>query len=94
MSDELQELKEEVAQTNMRLDGVEGYFDNFDTTLNNHMNDYNAKLDSLRRFTNWPTGVQLALTGLAVSAVIATLLFVVRVLLERSLPNVPIIFAQ
>lgn len=41
MSDEqLREIKEETAQLVTRLDNVEGYFDNFGTTLNNHMIEY------------------------------------------------------
>lgn len=33
-------IKEEVASLSTRLDNIEGYFQNFDMTLNNHMNDY------------------------------------------------------
>lgn len=40
MSNELQEIKEEIARLGTRLDNVEGYFDNFNTTLTNHMTDY------------------------------------------------------
>lgn len=45
---ELTELKTEIAQVTNRLDNVEGYFCNFDTTLNNHMNDYKAVQDDIR----------------------------------------------
>jgi len=34
------ELKEELGRITSRLDNVEGYFSNFDATLNNHMRDY------------------------------------------------------
>lgn len=37
---ELQAMKDELGSISTRLDNVEGYFQNFDTTLNNHMNDY------------------------------------------------------
>lgn len=40
---ELQEIKEEIAQIVTRLGNVEGYFDNFNTTLENHMTDYKEK---------------------------------------------------
>jgi hypothetical protein len=42
-----EELKEELGQLGMRLDNVEGHFENFDTTLNNHMNDYGSRQDQL-----------------------------------------------
>ncbi|MBU2249833.1 MAG: hemolysin XhlA family protein [Gammaproteobacteria bacterium] len=43
---DVQGIKEEVAQLSTRLDNIEGYFQNFDTTLNNHMNDYKREQES------------------------------------------------
>ena len=40
-------LLEEFAQISLRLDNVEGYFSNFDITLNNHMTDYKKAQDRL-----------------------------------------------
>lgn len=41
MTDEdMRTVKEELGKLATRLDNVEGYFGNFDITLNNHMNDY------------------------------------------------------
>ena len=40
---DVQGIKEEVAQLATRLDNIEGYFQNFDATLNNHMNDYKTE---------------------------------------------------
>lgn len=37
---EAQALREEIGQVATRLDNVEGYFNNFDITLSNHMSDY------------------------------------------------------
>lgn len=47
MSNEFQELKEEIGGLAARMGNVEGYFDNFNTTLENHMEDYKAKQDSI-----------------------------------------------
>lgn len=47
MGNELQEIKEELAQLATRMDNIEGYFSTFDTTLTNHMNDYKVKQDSI-----------------------------------------------
>jgi hypothetical protein len=46
-SAELQAVKDEIGQLGTRLDNVEGYFQNFDTTLNNHMNDYKKRQDEV-----------------------------------------------
>jgi len=45
---DVQSIKEEVAQLATRLDNIEGYFQNFDATLNNHMNDYKKTQDEIR----------------------------------------------
>lgn len=45
--DEFQELKDEIAQLGTRMDNVEGYFNNFDITLTNHMEDYKRVQDSI-----------------------------------------------
>jgi len=50
---ELDEVKLETANIVTRLENVEGYFSNFDTTLNNHMTDYDRKLTGLRRNFMW-----------------------------------------
>ena len=42
-----QELKEELAQLAVRLGNVEGYFENFDTTLHNHMGDYAKRQEAI-----------------------------------------------
>ena len=47
------DLKQEMAQILTRIENTEGYFDNFDTTLNNHMTDYNRKLSDLRNLFKW-----------------------------------------
>ena len=47
MAEELQELKDEIAGLGTRMGNVEGYFDNFNTTLENHMNDYKTKQDAI-----------------------------------------------
>lgn len=49
MSEELQEIKEEMAQLGARMDNVEGYFDNFNTTLTNHMEDYKKRQEDIGR---------------------------------------------
>lgn len=53
MSEELQEIKDEIAQNGIRLDNVEGYFSNFNTALDNHMRGYDQKLDALRSKFVW-----------------------------------------
>ena len=89
MSDEkAQQILDEIAATNMRLDGIEGTMDNFDTTLNNHMTEYNDKLDdamasvekvkSADTLRLWVAGVTLALSLASLSSVVATLLFLVK----------------
>ena len=45
---EMKELKEETAHLDIRLGNIEGYFQNFDTTLNNHMNDYKDEQGRIR----------------------------------------------
>lgn len=47
MPGELQDIKEEIGQISIRLGNVEGYFDNFNTTLENHMTDYKAKQEEV-----------------------------------------------
>ncbi len=42
------ELKDEMGQLATRLDNVEGYFCNFDTTLNNHMTEYKETQKAIR----------------------------------------------
>lgn len=42
MNNELQDIKDEIARNGVRLDNVEGHFDNFDNTLNNHMDSYKS----------------------------------------------------
>lgn len=81
--EELTRLKEELGLINVRLDGVEGHFDSFDRTLSNHMNDYDKKLSAMRTFISWTSGVQIALVGIAISSVIGTLLFMLKMLMER-----------
>lgn len=49
MSTELDEIKMETAGIAIRLDNVEGYFNNFDTTLNNHMTDYAKRQEDMRK---------------------------------------------
>lgn len=53
MSEELQEIKDEIGRVSTRLDNVEGYFDNFDVTLGNHMKSYDRKLEALRSKFVW-----------------------------------------
>lgn len=51
MEDEqYRELKEELGRQAGRLDNVEGYFDNFNTTLNNHMNSYDENQRTLQKW--------------------------------------------
>lgn len=52
MSNELQELKNEIAGLATRMDNVEGYFDNFNATLENHMTDYRARQESIDKKVN------------------------------------------
>ena len=49
---DVQAIKEEVGQLRTRLDNIEGYFQNFDTTLNNHMNDYKEEQRKIREKVN------------------------------------------
>ncbi len=46
-------IKEEFGRVIIRLENVEVHFDNFDTTLNNHMTDYDKKLNALRDIFKW-----------------------------------------
>lgn len=43
---DVQAIKEEVGQLATRLDNIEGYFQNFDITLNNHMGDYKTEQEA------------------------------------------------
>lgn len=45
---ELQAIKDETGQLAVRLDNIEGYFANFDTTLTNHMTDYAKAQGAIR----------------------------------------------
>ena len=49
MIGELQEIKEEMAQLATRMENMEGHFQDFDTTLNNHMTDYARKQSAMGR---------------------------------------------
>ncbi len=44
---ELQGLKDEIAQVATSVADISGCLDNFDTTLNNHMNDYKRVQEKL-----------------------------------------------
>lgn len=52
MSDDLQEIKEEIAGLGTRMGNVEGYFNNFDVTLTNHMTDYKITQQSMDKKIN------------------------------------------
>lgn len=41
---DIRDIKDEIAGFGTRLENVEGFFNNFETTLNNHMTDYKADL--------------------------------------------------
>ena len=56
---DVQGIKEEVARLATRLDNIEGYFQHFDTTLNNHMNDYKTEQEAqARRLTAVEAGLR------------------------------------
>jgi len=69
--EELQHLQEEIAQISSRLDNVEGYFSNFDITLNNHMTEYDHKLDGLKSRFVWGFWVIFSLLTVAIGGLIA-----------------------
>lgn len=71
MVDGLQEIKDEIARNGTRLDNVEGYFSNFDTTLSNHMTSYDQKLDALRGKFVWGFWVIFSLLVAALGGLIA-----------------------
>ena len=50
---DLQEIKDEIAGLGIRMENVEGHFDTFDTTLNNHMTDYDRKLTGVKQALGW-----------------------------------------
>lgn len=77
MSKELQEIKDEIASLGTRMDNVEGYFNNFDITLTNHMTDYalkqtkiDGKLKSLYSRFTWGFWVIFSLLTLVLGAFI------------------------
>ena len=89
------QILDEMAATNMRLDSVDGWLDNLNTTLNNHMTEYNDKLDEVKACAKnaesavdkvknadtlrlWVAGVTLAMSLASLSAVVATLLFLIK----------------
>ncbi len=67
----LQAIKDELALIMTRIENTEGYFDNFDTTLNNHMNDYNKKLDDLHRWFSWAFWILFTLTLAAIAGTLS-----------------------
>lgn len=45
---ELDHVKEEIGQLNTSIANISGCLDHFDTTLNNHMNDYKKAQDEIK----------------------------------------------
>lgn len=71
MKDEdVQQILDELADVRTRLENTEGHFDNFDTTLNNHMKSYDGKLNSLSRRFAWGFWVIFTLTTVALSGLL------------------------
>ncbi len=46
---ELDHVKEEIAQVQISIADISGCLDHFDTTLNNHMNDYKKAQEEIRQ---------------------------------------------
>lgn len=46
---ELDHVKEEIGQVQISIADISGCLDHFDTTLNNHMNDYKKAQDEIRQ---------------------------------------------
>ena len=87
---DIQVIKEELAGIRTRLENVEGYFQNFDTTLNNHMNDYKAKLKDtqaaiagLRGKLSWAFWVLFGLFVMALGGLIGMSVVLIQYLIER-----------
>lgn len=82
MKDEdVQQILNELADVRTRLENTEGYFGNFDITLNNHMKNYDGKLNSLSRRFAWGFWVIFSLTTVA----LAGLLTITALLVQRFL---------
>lgn len=90
MSDELQEIKEEIAGLATRMGNVEGHFDNFNTTLENHMTDYKEKLAavinqlaSLKSQLGWGFWVLFGLMTVALAGLVGTSAVLVQYIINR-----------
>jgi len=86
---ELDELKEEIGQLATRMGNVEGYFNNFDVTLNNHMTDYKHKQESIDKAVsavegklNWGFWVIFSLLMTVIAGFIAATVMLLGALLE------------
>lgn len=93
---EIDEIKQEMAQLKTQMDNVEGYFDNFDMTLSNHMNDYKReqaiqtkRLEEIERsqknlktLFNLGFWILFGLTGTLYAAIIAILVVVLSKFFE------------
>ena len=75
-------IKVEIAGIITRLENIEGHFDNFDTTLNNHMTDYDRKLSSLRQMFGWAFWVLFGLFIAAFSGLIGIAVALVQYYLK------------
>lgn len=85
MTEELQELKEEIAQLATRMGNVEGYFNNFDVTLTNHMTDYKQQQTEIQKKVNvleskltWAFWVIFTLLMTVISGFIAGLILLIQ----------------
>lgn len=78
MNTELQEIKNEIGGISARLENVEGYFNNFDTTLNNHMVDYDRRLSNLRNMLTWAFWVLFSLFVIAFGGLISIAVILVQ----------------